>query len=133
MNDRAGPGDLVFVQSGLVETKLVPLRFEDEGFQEYTTSRLSDFYLHVDVKRLSLPLIWPPPNATADWRQNYTERLWRACADGKRVWVVLSADSDVGELCERNTRQWLTQLGVRVEVLSDLRVARILRAHCGDR
>lgn len=132
LNDRAGTGDVIMVQSGLVETKLVPLRFEDEGFQEYTTSRLSDFYLHVDAQRLSLPLIWPPPNAAPNWRLHYEQRLKQACAEGKQVWVVLSADSDIGEMCEQNTRQWLTQVGFRMEVVSDLRVARILEARCAD-
>lgn len=131
LNEQAKPGDLVLVQSGLIETKLVPLQFADAGFQEYTTSRLSDFYLHAHVRKLSLPLIWPqaggPP---ADWQVAYTSEVKKACEEGHRVWIVLSADSDIGEHSEANARHWLRALGFRVRTVDDNRVARILVVDC---
>lgn len=133
LNERAKDGDLVLVQSGLVETRLVPLQYADPGYQEYTTSRLSDFYLNVAVEKLSLPLAWSgPQRPVPEWQQTYEAKLRRACQEEHSVWLVLSADSDIGELTEASSRRWLAQLGMSVEIISDQRVARVLRAQCPE-
>ena len=121
LNDRAGTDDLVLVQSGLVETVLVPTQYADPGFHEYTTSRLSDFYLDVDLRRCSLPLRW----VDADWQRYFADLIKATTARGGRVWLVISADSDLGQAVEHAAIRWLTSMGLSVQPVSDERVAKV--------
>jgi hypothetical protein len=118
------PGDLVLVQSGLVENRLMPAFFGDDGYQEYTTSRLSDFYWPNPVARLTLPLPW----MEGDWQKAYALRIDETTSASGRVWLVISADSDIGQSTERGAIAWLESRGFRLRVISPDRVARILVA-----
>lgn len=125
LNELAKPRDLVLVQSGLVETLLVPHRFADAGFQEYTTSRLSDFYLRAPVRRLSLPLEW----SDGPWLTEYGREVAATRASGGTIWLVISADSDLGAAVETAALAWLRAQRFTVAHISDERVAHILRAN----
>ena len=126
LDEQASAGDLTLVRSGLVETSLLPAHYEDRGFQEYTTSRLSDFYLRTGLVRLSLPLIWNEGR----WQAEYADRIEATCRRGGTVWMVVSADSDLGESVESATIHWLQGLRLRAERVDDERVARVYRFHC---
>jgi hypothetical protein len=116
----ARPGDLVFVQTGLVETQLVPALHGDAGFQEYVTSRLGPFYRRTPLTVLSLPRFM----SDGPWRSAYAERIRATRAAGGRVFLIFSADSDIGEAMERQTTLWLASLGPPPKLERDIRVAR---------
>jgi hypothetical protein len=122
LNNDANIRDIVLVQSGLVENRLQPIRYDDPGFQEYVTSRLSDFYLRVPLRRLALPLPW----VEGDWQTEYAKQIAAARSAGGTIWLVLSSDSDVGQSTERGVIAWLEQLGIVLRTVSGERVARIL-------
>ncbi|MGL4462634.1 MAG: hypothetical protein ACRC1K_10795 [Planctomycetia bacterium] len=124
LSKKATADDLVFVQTGLVEAGETPLRFADPAFQEYTSSRLSDYYLRSSVKRLTLPLFWQD----GDWRKAYAAEVARTKQADGVVWMVMSSDTDVGEALEKNTLDWLRSLGVRMQPMESPRAARLWRS-----
>lgn len=117
----ARPHDLLLIYSGLVESCLVPERYPDAAFQEYTTSRLSDFYLPGEYERLALPM---HPIA-GSWQGEYSKRLEMARQQGRGVWLILSADSDKGQAVEEWCLAWLGQHGFTPRLVRQDRVARV--------
>lgn len=128
LNQHARAGDLVLVQTGLAEMKLQPALFGDPGFQEYTTSRLSDFYVQTDVKRLALPMIWIP----GEWMQAYGRELRGACHAKQTVWIVSATDTDLVRHSRDRSADWLRSQGFRVMSVRDLGIAEVLRADCPE-
>lgn len=124
LNQMVGPNDLLLIHSGLVETELAHTYYDDPGYQEYTTSRLSDFYLNVAVERLTLPIEW----RQGIWLQEYARRVDACQARGGVVWLVLSADTDLGYAIEQSAIGWLQSKGWRVETLDTPIAARLSRA-----
>ncbi len=51
-------GEPIYVQSGLVESSLVPAYLSDPLFLEYAASRVSRFYVPAPHARLGLPYFW---------------------------------------------------------------------------
>jgi hypothetical protein len=127
LRDRAEDRDLLFVQSGLVEARLTPNFFADPGFQEYATSRISDFYLQRRLPRLTLPPFWPPVGETPDWQADYRTKLAAAKAAGGMVWLICSADTDVGAAAETAARTWFESQGWKLTLTFDRTVARVWR------
>lgn len=121
---RARPNDLILVQSGLVESQLLPLYHYDDGYQEYVTSRLSHFYGPSLPPRLALPLPW----VEGTWISHYQKKLTETTAKGGDIWLVLSADTDVGQTTENGVRHWLQREQFVDVCLVEQPVARIY--HC---
>jgi hypothetical protein len=124
LRDHAASADLVFVQPGLVEANLTPARFHDAGFQEYATSRLSDFYAGRGFTRLALPMLFP---AGGEYVLDYARRVEAVRQAGGTVWLVVSADTDLGQGCQRRFEEWIKSLEFDVEVVRPDPVARVLR------
>lgn len=124
LNHEATGRDLVLMQSGLVESLLVPAQYADATFQGYVCSRLSDFYLRVPLRRLSLPLRW----LDGEWQTEYVKAIEKTCKSGGTIYLVQSTDSDLGQSIAQSTSQWLTRQGYRLETLRNEPVAFIQRA-----
>jgi hypothetical protein len=74
-------GEPVFVQSGLVESYLVPALFNDPLFLEYVGCRMSRFYLSSRHPRIGLPYFYEtPPELAPALRQMMSSRFWVAAA-----------------------------------------------------
>jgi hypothetical protein len=124
LKERAGPNDLVFVQPGLVEANLAPIMFREPGFQEYATSRLSDFYAGRGFDRLVLPMNFP---ALGDYLGEYARRLEFVKANKGTAWLVVSADTDLGERCQAGFEEWIKARGFALEVVREDKIARVIR------
>ena len=125
LKDRAGENDLVFVQPGLVEAFLTPVKHADPGFQEYATSRLSDFYAGRGIARLVVPMNFP--RGENRYCAEYNRRVENVREKKGVVWFVVSADTDLGELCQTNFENWIKAKGFGVEVVRANRIARVLK------
>jgi hypothetical protein len=130
LKDRVKPDDLVFVQPGLVETNLVPSFYMNDDFQEYVTSRLSDFYAGRGFVRLALPMNIIP---LSDFARDYTRRAELAKQAGDSVWLVASADTDLGRRCMEQFDAMMTDRGFRSEVVRENPVARVIRYRADER
>lgn len=89
----ARPEELIFVQSGLVESRLLPAYVNDRLFQEYTACRLGRFYLPSQHRRYGLPFLWAQsPDLTAF----YADLLQRRDEHAMRSFhVVAATDTDL--------------------------------------
>jgi len=125
LKDRAAASDVVFVQPGLVEAVLTPVKYADVGFQEYATSRLSDFYAGRSFSRLVVSPNFP--RGEDRYLAEYTRRVEEVRRTNGLVWFVVSADTDLGELAQTNFEQWIKAKGFTVEIVRPNPVARILR------
>jgi hypothetical protein len=125
LKERATQQDLVFVQPGLVEAFLTPVKYGDPGFQEYATSRLSDFYAGRGFPRLVVSLNFPRGEDL--YLAEYNRRVEMVREKKGVVWFVVSADTDLGELCQTNFENWIKAKGFKVEVVRENRIARVLR------
>jgi len=67
LTEHSAPGEPVFVQSGLVESNLVPLYAGDLMFMEYVACRVSRFYLETHHPRYGLPFIWDVKTGVQDY------------------------------------------------------------------
>jgi hypothetical protein len=105
------PEDLILCVTGVVETRLVPVRYADPGFQEYCTSRLGPAYLPAPTPRLALPA--PFPRQPGPWLESYAERARATLARNGTVHLVASADTDLGTQAEQAATAWLAELGAR--------------------
>ncbi|REJ95093.1 MAG: hypothetical protein DWQ34_06975 [Planctomycetota bacterium] len=111
VEEHGEPGDLLFVQSGLIESNLVPLLFEDDQFLEYVACRMSRFYLESPHPRLGLPFFW-------DAAPGPTERFSNMLANNARtdrhdVWVASATDTDLNRRSLDGIEQLLAQAGYR--------------------
>jgi hypothetical protein len=125
LKEQATERDLVFVQPGLVEAFLTPVKYADPGFQEYATSRLSDFYGGRGFPRLVVSLNFP--RGEDRYLDEYNRRVENVREKNGVVWFVVSADTDLGELCQKNFEAWTRAKGFAVQVVRDNRIARILK------
>lgn len=131
LDESGKPGDVVLVYSGLTEARFVLVSYADEGYQEYTTSRLSDFYLRTPMQKLTLPIAWTSP--PGQWTEAYLAKIDAACRQGNDVWLVIAADTDFGQRCETQVTDWLQSNGLNVAVITPHRIARVLHAECGKK
>lgn len=85
-------GEPVFVQSGLVESYLVPVLYDDPLFLEYVGCRISRFYLEQHHPRIGLPYFWdhPPELSPAFGRMMSPES-----AEPDSFWIAAATDTDL--------------------------------------
>ncbi len=124
----AGPHDLALCYTGVVETRLAPMNFADAGFQEYCTSRLGTAYLPGEFPRLALPYAWSPGADGFEWQAHYAASAKKSLAGGGAVWLVVSADTDLGMEAEAAAVAWLKSLGFAPVPVRDNSIARVWRA-----
>lgn len=118
------PADFVLVQSGVAETALAVVRYGDVSYQQYATSRLSDFYGPIPAERWTLPRFW----IDSEWRRCYDRRIDQALQEGGRIWIVLAADTEFGNESEAQVRDWLAGKGLATRQVREDPIARVLVA-----
>jgi hypothetical protein len=81
LNNRASPGDLVFLRSGLIEADL-PESATDDRLADYIAAPLGDFYLGVPLEIVSLPFDMDKAKSKHHIRKRFgsinlgRDRLW---------------------------------------------------------
>ena len=127
INQQALPDAPVFVQSGLVETSLVTLKYEDRLFMDYASSRAGRFYLTEPHSRFALPALWIQ---TADLEDYYKDVVWQACSDSKEVWVAGAFDTDLSRRSVESMDALLKSLGLTRRVIFESRNAVLYQYEC---
>jgi hypothetical protein len=109
IESRGQVGEPVFVQSGLVESNLVPALCADEPFLEYVACRAGRFYLPSAHPRCGLPWLWA---ASTDVVECFRQRIARETAGGQRiVWLACATDSDLNRGSAEGMQQLLAEVG----------------------
>jgi len=86
------PGEPVFVQSGLVESYLVPALYDDAWFLEYVGCRISRFYLESPHPRIGMPYFYEaPPELSLHFKTLMTAESVRPTA----FWIAAATDTDL--------------------------------------
>ena len=70
-----------------------------------------------------MPLYWDA--GAREWRVAYETRIDETLKSGKKVWMVIAADTDVGAHLEAAALRWLEQIGLRGEVVNPDPIGRI--------
>ncbi|MCA9050352.1 MAG: glycosyltransferase family 39 protein [Planctomycetaceae bacterium] len=107
-HESARPGDAVFVQSGLVESNLVPAFLNDDLFLEYAAARLGRFYAPSLHPRIGLPFLWTGPT---DIRTHYRNRLLSIRSTTGVFWVASTTDTDL----DRNSLEGIRDIAAEAE------------------
>lgn len=86
-------GEPLLVQSGLVESSLVPVFCEDAMFMEYAACRAGRFYIESPHPRLALPFLWDEKSGIVAF---YEAQLRSIARDGPgSFWVACATDTDL--------------------------------------
>ena len=96
-------GEPVFVQSGLIESSLVPVLHDDPQFMEYVACRASRFYLESPHPRYGLPFLWDERTGVIQ----FYERLLSDDAVPRvdSFWVACAMDTDLNRNSLAGIRQ----------------------------
>ena len=98
LTEHSAPGEPVFVQSGLVESSLIPLYAGDLMFMEYVACRVSRFYLETHHPRYGLPFSWDVKTGVQDYFRNVLPDIKSSeIANGaaESFWIAAATDTDL--------------------------------------
>jgi len=112
--EHSKPGEPVFVQSGLVESNLVPLYAKDTMFMEYVACRVSRFYLESPHPRYGLPFVWDAQSGVQDFFRDVIVRInIPGSADGGAAtfWIAAATDTDLNRNSLRGMQQVASSAG----------------------
>ncbi|MBX3440425.1 MAG: glycosyltransferase family 39 protein [Planctomycetaceae bacterium] len=107
----------VFVQSGLIESALIPVLPEDLAFHGYVSSRLGRFYAPTQNPRYALPLFWGREHVEM---LAFFERTVRqaAASDRSDLFVAVAIDTDVNRNSFQTFSRLLEQIGYQGTVVA---------------
>lgn len=88
LQSQATPHTPLFVQSGLVESSLVPAFVHDRLFLEYVACRVSRFYVSQPHPRIGLPFVWDQQVEV-----DFGELLQQLGAE--ELWIAAATDTDL--------------------------------------
>jgi len=125
VSERSQDGDLLLVQSGLVESFLVPTLFDDPLFMEYVACRMGKFYVPQPRTRLALPFFW---SRARDMNAFFRDQFDRTKAADQSVWIAAATDTDIMEKSLEDTRRLLKQCGWE-PVFSDAKPAMVVEKY----
>lgn len=107
------PGEPVFVQSGLVESYLVPAMYNDPLFLEYVGCRISRFYLQAHHPRVGLPYFYEtPPELAQALKQNMSPETDVPLA----FWVAAATDTDLNQASLAGIERLAGSAGFRLDL-----------------
>ncbi len=86
-------GEPVFVQSGLIESSLVPVLHNDPLFMEYVACRASRFYLESPHPRYGLPFLWDENTGVIQFYEQLLSKDASPRVD--TFWVACALDTDL--------------------------------------
>jgi hypothetical protein len=122
------PGEPIFVQSGLVESSLVPGLYRDAVFMDYTACRLGRFYLKTPHPRYGLPFFWE----SADVRSFFGEVLAARCHESDpTIWIAAATDTDLNSQSLAGIEELLAQQGYKADLTERFKSAVLARFRCG--
>ena len=123
-------GQPVFVQSGLTESFLVPLYFEDRLFMDYVACRVGKFYLPTEHPRYAMPFIWANQTQMLDgFRQIIRTHALR----GETIWVASALDTDLCRNSLPAMDSLLTGGGYQIVSQTQFSTAHLVRYDLKDR
>ncbi|MCH2202134.1 MAG: hypothetical protein MK102_09195, partial [Fuerstiella sp.] len=106
--DQSQNDDLILVQSGLVESFLVPRLFNDPLFMDYVACRLGKFYVPQQRQRLALPAFWSrAPEMTEFFRSQFEQVRQR----GGSIWIAAATDTLHMQVSLDKAQQLLQECG----------------------
>ncbi len=96
---KANPSEPVFVQSGLMESNLVPVFAEDRQFMEYAACRVGKFYVDSSRPRYALPFHWDTQfnSEKISTEQFYRELLQSWSDPNVTFWIASATDTDLNQ------------------------------------
>ena len=97
-------GEPVFVQSGLIESSLVPVLHDDPLFMEYVACRAGRFYLESPHPRYGLPFLWDEQTGVVDFYGQLLSEEASPRVD--TFWVACALDTDLN----RNSLDGIRQI-----------------------
>jgi hypothetical protein len=105
----ARPGEPLLVQSGLVESSLVPAFCDDALFMDYAACRAGRFYIESSHPREALPFLWDGSSGVIRF---YESRLRSIAEDGPgSFWVSSATDTDLNRNSLDGIRRLAEQMG----------------------
>lgn len=130
VEQEGGAGEPLFVQSGLIESSLVPAYYRDPLFMEYVACRMGRFYIETPHPRYGLPFLW---ETNPEMRAYFVEVL----AEGRRasrddVWLACATDTDLNRRSLEGMRTLIEQQGYQVREQWDFPALVLVRYACPD-
>ncbi len=98
------PGEALLVQSGLVESSLVPVFHADPMFMEYAACRAGRFYIESSHPRAGLPFLWDKGNGVVEFYRSRLRSI--AVEEPGSFWVASATDTDLN----RNSLEGIQRL-----------------------
>jgi hypothetical protein len=92
IRDGGQAGEPVFVQSGLVESYLVPALYDDPLFMEYVGCRISRFYLETPHPRIGLPYFYESP---PELSPHFKALMSAEVSTPASFWIAAATDTDL--------------------------------------
>lgn len=102
--------DLLLVQSGLVESYLVPELYADRLFMDYVACRVGKFYVPEERLRLALPCFWQGAN---DMTEFFRKEFKQVQANNASIWVAAATETDIMQRSLADTQSLLLKCGGR--------------------
>ncbi len=100
--------DLILVQSGLVESYLVPMLYEDALFMEYVACRIGKLYLPEQRRRMALPSFW---SSAPEMTEFFRKEFQRLQTNGASIWIASATETDIMQRSLHDTRRLLSNCG----------------------
>lgn len=110
------PDEPVFVQSGLVESSLMPVKYVDAQFSEYVACRLSPFHASRPGRRIGLPFFW---NTSREMREHYQQCFQSNGQPLPRAWLLSATDTDLNQQSADGLLQLAGEAGYRPTLIGD--------------
>jgi hypothetical protein len=85
-------GEPVIVQSGLVESRLVPALYGDRLFMDYVSCRLGRCHMKRAYERYALPAVWI---AGTEMDEFYSKLIREHLDRGNAIWLAGATDTDL--------------------------------------
>ncbi|MCA9057206.1 MAG: glycosyltransferase family 39 protein [Planctomycetaceae bacterium] len=102
-------GEPLLVQSGLVESALVPMMYHDPVFLDYAACRAGRFYISTPHPRFALPYLWDVKTGVTEY---FLERFHEfAQRPNSRLWIAAAMDTDLNEHSMMTLQRILTMNG----------------------
>ncbi|MEZ6062033.1 MAG: glycosyltransferase family 39 protein [Planctomycetaceae bacterium] len=92
ISEYSRPGEAIFVQSGLVESHMVPMHPDDSLLMENAACRAGRFYIESTHPRLGLPFVW---NDSLGMRPLYRDFILSSPLPDKTFWIAIATDTDL--------------------------------------
>lgn len=93
VQDESRSGEVLFVSSGLIESRLVPALYADPLFMDYVACRMGRFSIETELRRQALPWYWTPAPELLD---HYAAELTGVEESRRAVWIAGGTDTDLG-------------------------------------